>query len=161
MASRTERTIVSASFEVAHQRGAGAPLEHLVGRAAHVDVADVGPQLLDDQGGLAHGGGVRAVDLDGERALLLAEVHQLAGALVALDDGLRGDELHRHHAHAADPPHDQAEVAVRHPGHGSEPERGIDAEWADLHHKGDIVPEAGDKDLKDRKDPKDGSSSCP
>src|SRR4051794_13921757 len=126
-------------LEVTHQGGAGAPLEDLVGRAPHVDVADVGAELLDHQGGLAHGGGVGAVDLDGERALLRAEIHQLAGPLVAVDDRLRGDELHRHHPPAADPPHDEAEIAVGHPGHGSEPERGIDAEGAERDHRMGIV----------------------
>ena len=74
------------------------------------------------------------VHLDGG-PLLLAEVHQLTRPLVAVDDRLRGDELHRHHPHAADPPDQKTEVAVRHPGHGSEPERGIDAIGADLHHR--------------------------
>ena len=69
----TARTISRASGEVAHQRRAGAALEDLVRRAAHVDVADVGPELLDDVGRLGHALGVRAVDLDRERPLLVGE----------------------------------------------------------------------------------------
>jgi hypothetical protein len=38
--------------EVAHQRAAGTALEYLVGGAAHVDVADLGADGLDDPRGL-------------------------------------------------------------------------------------------------------------
>ena len=68
-------------LRIPHQRGAGAALQDLIGRTAHVDVADVGSELLDDIGRGRHPFRVGAVDLDRKRALLLREEHlaHLAG----------------------------------------------------------------------------------
>ena len=70
IARRTVATIALGELEVAHQRAARAALEDLVGRAAHVDVADVGAHRLDQARRLGHGVGVGAVDLDRDRTLL-------------------------------------------------------------------------------------------
>ena len=120
--------------EVAHQGGAGAPLEHLVRRAAHVDVDQVGAELLDHPRGVGHGAGVGAVDLDRQRPLLVDEVHQASRLGVARDDRLGGDELHRHQPDAADAAHQEAEVAIGHAGHGREEERWIDRDRSEAEH---------------------------
>src|SRR5436309_1011515 len=118
-------------LEVSHERGPGAPFENLAGGTAHVDVDQVGAQLLDELGGVAHAHRIGAVDLDGEGPLFFVEVHQGSGAFAAPGEGLGGDELHTDHSHAPDPLQDAAEVLVGDPGHGSQDQRGVHRDSAD------------------------------
>ena len=121
--------------EVAHEGRARATLQHLVRRAAHVDVADVGPQLVDQRRALGHPPGVAAVDLDREGPLFLPELHLAQHRPDAARDGLAGDELHRHEADAADPADEQPEVAVADAGHRREHQRRRDLERPDLERR--------------------------
>ena len=120
--------------QIGHERGAGTTLEDLVRRAAHVDVADVGSESLDDLGGPSHGLDIGTVDLDGQGALLWAEVHEVANLGVSPDDGARRDELHGHDPDATDPPHDQAKIPIGDTRHGRQEQGRLDANGAEGQH---------------------------
>ena len=64
---------------LAHQGRAAARLDHLVDRAAHVDIDGRRPVVDDPPGGLLHLGDDDPVDLDRQRAILLAGLGQLEG----------------------------------------------------------------------------------
>lgn len=123
-------------LEISHQGAARAAFQDLVGRTAHVDVAGVGAQSLDLPGGLGHRRGVRAVDLDRNRPLLFGEVHQLERPAHSSYQSFRGNELHRHQAHAADAADNQAEIPIRHPRHRGEDEGSFEPDASDGHLHG-------------------------
>ena len=76
------------------ERGAAALAGDLGDGAAEVQVDVVGQVLVGDHAdGLADGGRVDAVQLDGARLLGRVEVDQLHGLLVALDQCARRDHL--------------------------------------------------------------------
>ncbi len=110
-------------IQVAEAAGAAVPLHHLLHRAAEVDVDELGPVVLgDERGGLRHGVGIGAVDLDADRPLDLLELGALESVPDPAADGLGGEELGQHDV-GPHPPADLAERRLRHPGHGGQEER--------------------------------------
>ena len=62
-------------IEIAHQSGAGGPVGHLLGGAAHVDVDDLGALRFGNAGALRHPKGFAAGELhdaDGDTIVFAA-----------------------------------------------------------------------------------------
>ena len=98
IAARATATATSGSRE---QRRAGAGLEHLRHRAAHVEVDQVGPGLGGDRRGLAHHLGVGAEELHRDRALVgMDPQHLLERAPVAVCEREARDHLRDRQARA-------------------------------------------------------------
>ena len=100
-------------------------LGHLGHRAAHVDVDDVRPGLLQGQGGpLFHTGLVAAKDLDGGGPFPRPQLQQGGGLFIPIAQGLGADHLSDGVAAGQLPAHG-AEGQVGHPGHGGQGDLGI------------------------------------
>ncbi len=125
---------------VVEQRGAGAGLADLRHGTAHVEVDRVGARLGDDPGRDAHHVGVLSEQLDRHRPAVrtLARVdaqHLHTGALVAVEDRVRGDHLRDGHPGAValglqahEPVADAGERREHHAvghGQGAELSRGL------------------------------------
>jgi hypothetical protein len=78
---------------VLHQRGAGHHVADLLGRAAHVDVDDLGAAVDVVAGGLGHHGRIGAGDLHGDRVNLAVVVGAPLGLGAAVEQGVGGDHL--------------------------------------------------------------------
>src|SRR5690606_28964678 len=102
-------------------------------RAPHVDVNDVGAEILDDARRLGHLDRVTAEDLDGDWALFLGVLRVLERTVDAAHEPFGADHLGDDKAAAALALDQPAEGAVRHPGHGGDGERRRQLDVADSH----------------------------
>ena len=104
---------------VAQQGGARRHLADLLGRAAHVDVDDVGAEVEVEARRLGHGRGVGPDDLHRDGPGLAAVVEAPAGLAGAPQAGVGGDHL-RDGEPRPQAPAELTERPVPHPGHGGE-----------------------------------------
>jgi hypothetical protein len=104
-------------IEIAHERAARQLAGDLTGRAAHIDVDQIGAQARGDAGALLHPMRLAAGKLDSERAQLTARgtAHDV-GALT--DQLLAGDHL-RHDEAGPQAMCDAAERQIGHPDIGA------------------------------------------
>jgi hypothetical protein len=107
---------------VAEAAGATVPLDHLLDRAAEVDVDEFGLVRLGDDGGRSsHCLGVGAVDLDSDRSFDRLEFAALEGLPDAAADRLGREEL-GHQDIGPEPAADLPERRLGHSGHGGQNE---------------------------------------
>ena len=120
-------------LRVFHQRGAVAVVDDLCHGAAHVDVDDVRPGVLQgDLGGLRHADGVAAEDLH-RRGMLTGKLLQQGKCLfIAIAQGLGGDQL-RDGVTRAQLGTDLAEGHIGHAGHRCQCQAGFDLHVSDIH----------------------------
>mmetsp|Transcript_46805 Transcript_46805/g.110132 ORF Transcript_46805/g.110132 Transcript_46805/m.110132 type:complete len:438 (-) Transcript_46805:248-1561(-) len=117
---------------VAHQRRAGPLVAHLLGRAAHVDVDDLGAAVDVVGGGLGHHGRIGAGDLHRDRAGLAGMVGAARGLQAAPQLLARRDHFADRIARAQ-PPAQLAEGPVRDPRHRRHEEPVGEGMGADAH----------------------------
>ncbi len=108
---------------LAHQAATGVVLRDLGDGASHVDVDDVGAELLDDGAAVGHLLGVAPEDLNRDRPLFLGVLRVFQRAIDAADQALRADHLGDDEAAAAVALHQAAERRVGHARHGRDRKR--------------------------------------
>src|SRR5690606_38511442 len=103
---------------VAQQGGAGGLVAHLLGRAAHVDIDDLGPVVTVPAGGIGHHLGITTGDLHRAGAGFAAVVQTLAGLAAVPQACVAGDHLGDDQPGTKLPAH-AAERTIRNAGHGA------------------------------------------
>jgi len=129
---RTERMMCSARWGSPMRAAPAQPLSTLFGRAAHVDGRRRRPHSASTTAPPRPWWRRRAVDLDGERPLLLREyINSGCGRCRRRSPSKRRTPSTP--TPRRDPPHESDGNRGRHPRHGARPERRVDGDGADLH----------------------------
>src|SRR5690606_38077849 len=92
---------------------------HLLGRAAHVDIDDLGPVVTVPAGGIGHHLGITTGDLHRAGAGFAAVVQTLAGLAAVPQACVAGDHLGDDQPGTKLPAH-AAERTIRNAGHGGQ-----------------------------------------
>ena len=116
-----------------HQAAAGVVLGDLRDRATHVDVDDVGAELLDDLRRVGHLLGIAAEDLDRDGPLFLGVLRVLERPVDAAHQAFGAHHLAHDEPASALPLDEAAERRVRHARHGRDGERRRQLKIADFH----------------------------